>query len=304
MLKKKTQSLTRRHTRLAACATLVMLMPLLAACTSPPDAATTKQSLTEVVEDPTQPDAADELDIDAEPEPIVEPMECSRYLVITARGTGEPAKKQLLAPATRAIASARPDETTVMDLDYPADTDVKEGGTIGARTLIDTLNVQTDTCPEQRFVLLGYSQGALVIGDALSAPEFRLVGATVGELTADAAERILAIVFFGNPRFVGGEPYDTGSFDPDLNGLLPRPPATLEAFADRLKDYCVKRDFVCQSSLDLDEEGHVAYYDNGMPLDGAAFVITRLPPVSDVLESEASGDEPQQEAQEPPTPVR
>lgn len=293
----------RKSSIVAALAVLLIATPALAGCSSPPDAATTKESLTEVTEDPTPPEAAEDLDADTEPAPIVEPLECSTYLVLTARGTGEPAQKQLLGPVTRTISESRPNETIVVDLEYPADTDVKEGGTIGVRTLIDTLNVQTVECPEQNFILLGYSQGALVIGDALAAPEARLVGNTVGGLTSEAADRVLAVVLYGNPRFVGSEPFNAGTFDPSMNGLLPRPPGSLDAFADRLRDYCVKRDFVCQSSLDLDEEGHVAYYDNGMQQDGAAFVITELPPLTE--ESDVEEDEAPRAPDAPtPTPAR
>lgn len=260
----------------------------LAACSPTIDPAVTRESLSEVTEDPAPPDAAQELDAELEPEPVVDPLECSPYLVITARGTGEPSRGQLLSPVAKAISEARPGEVERLDLDYPADSDVKEGGTVGARTLIDTLNVQTDTCDEQRFILLGYSQGALVVGDALSAPEARLVGGTVGEVSEAAAERVFAVVFYGNPRFVGSEPFDYGSYSPQLNGILPRPPGSLDAYADRLRDYCVAGDFVCQSSLDLDEGPHVEYYTNGMPQDGAAFVITRLDPPRDTSSSDAS----------------
>lgn len=260
-------------------ALLLLGVPLLAGCTTPPDAATQKQALTEVTQDPTPPEAAEELDVDVEPEPVVEPVECTRYLLITARGTGEPPKRQLLGPVTRAVSESRPDEMQTVDLDYPADTDVKEGGTVGVRTLVDTLNVQAEACPEQQFVLLGYSQGALVIGDALADPEYRLVGTTVGQLDAGTADRILAIVMFGDPRFVGSEPFASGSFSTIVNGLLPRPPGALDAFADRIRDFCVAKDFVCQSTFNLDEEGHVAYYDNGMQREAATFVLTKLPPL-------------------------
>ncbi|MFC7765312.1 cutinase family protein [Leucobacter soli] len=176
------------------------------------------------------------------------------------------------------IAESRPDEVQTVDLDYPADAEVKIGATRGARILIDTLNVQADACPEQRFILLGYSQGALIVGDAIASPEVRLIGASVGELAPDAAERVLAVVLYGDPRFRGAESYDVGDFDPSVNGVLPRPAGSLDAFADRLRDYCVSGDIVCQSGFDLDESGHVAYYSNGMQQDGAAFVITRLGP--------------------------
>lgn len=282
-----------RRTRLiAAVGALLLTMPLLSGCSSPPDPQVAREALSEVTADPTPPEAESEYDVSVSPDPIVEPIECSPYLVITARGTGEPSRGQLLGPVVRAISDARPDEVEHLDIDYPADTDVREGGTYGARFLIDTLNVQAEACPEQGFILLGYSQGALVIGDALGKPEYRLVGATVGEVSDEASERILGIVFYGNPRFNGEATYSAGTFDTSLNGLLPRPNGGLDRYAEVTRDYCVARDFICQSSLDLHEEGHVAYYENGMQQDGAAFIITLLPPIveSDDEDESAEGE--------------
>lgn len=225
-------------------------------------------------------EADEQYDSHLHPDPIVDPMECSGHLVVTVRGTGEPPKGQLLGPVAREIAKARPLEVETVDLDYPADTDVNEGATFGVRLLVDTLNVQAEQCPEQTFVLLGYSQGALIVGDALSSPDLRLVGQTVGELSEPAADRIRAIVLFGNPRFIAGKPYDAGNYSESLGGILPREPGSLTEFADRMRDYCVAGDFICQSSLDLDEEGHVQYFENGMQQVAAQFVIARLAPAT------------------------
>lgn len=284
---------------------------LTAACSQGPDPEETRESLSEVTREPSPPEAATEYDAELHPEPIVEPRDCSPYLVITARGTDEPEDDQLLTPVAEMISEARPGEVDVMNLDYPADTEVKEGGTLGVRTLIDTLNVQTEACPEQSFVLLGYSQGALVTGDALVAPDVRLVGGTVGELLPESVDRIRAIVFYGDPRFVGGEPFNFGTDGSAVNGLLPRPLGSLDAFADRIRDYCVPEDFVCQAAIDaaeldgatdgvgLDEEGHVRYFKNGMQHDGAAFAITQLdppaPPDPENAEEESAEEEGDEE---------
>jgi len=265
-----------RPTAAFAAALGIGLSLLLAGCAPATDPEETRDSLKQVTEDPAPPEADDEFSAELHPEPIVEPIECTEFLVITARGTGEPSTNQLLSPVAKTIAKARPKLVEQLDLDYPADTDVKEGGTEGARRLVDTLNVQAEACPDQRFVLLGYSQGAMLVGDALSDPETRMVGETVGEVTEDAAKRIRAIVLYGDPRFVGAAPYNAGSFDPAINGVLPRPADALDAYADRLRDYCVAQDFVCQGSFDLDEQGHIDYFDNGMQADGAAFAITKL----------------------------
>ncbi len=277
---------------------------LVAGCATVQDAKATRDSLTEVTEDPSIPSAAEQYDATLSPEPIVDPVVCSDYLVVTVRGTGEPTEGQMLSPVARMIAQARPgatqggDEPTetpevsgepdevvdadtiagaqILDLDYPADTNVKEGSTEGVRMLIDTLKVQSQACPDQTFVLLGYSQGALIVGDALAAPDARMVGATTGEIPQAAADRIRAIVLYGDPRFVGDKTYNVGSFSPLVNGVLPRPVDSLNAYTDRLRDYCANKDFICQSSLDLNETGHVAYFENGMQQDGAAYAISLL----------------------------
>nr|WP_243752313.1 cutinase family protein [Leucobacter weissii] len=246
-------------------------------CAPDPAPEDMRESLMEVVEDPTPPKAAETYDARLHPDPIADPVECAPYLVVTARGTGESSEEHMLSPLTRVVSDARPGEVLTLDLDYPADSDMNEGGTRGVRLLIDTLGVQAEACAEQRFVLIGYSQGAMVVGDALAAPATRLVGATTGELAPGVADRILAVVLYGNPRFTSSETYSFGTFDAGVDGLLPRQAGSLAGFADRLRDYCVAWDFVCQRSLDLDGGAHGTYYDNGMLLDGAAFVIVRLP---------------------------
>jgi len=264
------------RTRRAFRAVPVAIALLLAtACSQVPEPEENIDSLTSVTEAPEESSELDQFDATLHPDPIADPMECSRLLVVMARGTGEPAKGQLLSPVSRAIEKEDPDAIKTLNLDYPADTNVNEGGTEGVRRLIDTLNVQADHCPAQRFALLGYSQGALVIGDALSEPAMRLVGENAGELTDQAGSAVLAVVLYGNPRFSPSEPFDEGDFDASLSGILPRQPDGLAPYADRVRDFCVARDFICQSSLDLDEEGHVTYYKNGMQQEGAEFVLEK-----------------------------
>lgn len=284
------------------------LLLALAGCSQVPDPEENIDSLTSVTEAPAPPAAAEEYDIEANPEPIVEAMTCTPYLVVTARGTGEPNKGQLLSPVARAVKKALPNEVTVLDLDYPADTDVNEGGTYATRLLLDTLNVQAEACPKQEFALLGYSQGALIIGDALSPVDARLVGATVGELSEEAQQRILAVVLYGNPRFNGEEPYDVGSFDEKLGGILPRTAGSLEPYAERIQDFCVKGDFICQSNMELDEKGHVAYFKNGMQQEGANYVIAKIT-LSKALKALTPGDAatdstPGETATPPTTPAQ
>lgn len=270
--------------------TVGCLVLTLSACATPADPEVTREALTEAAQAPAPEKEAKAEEAEAEPLEL-EALECLPYLVVTARGTGEPSRGQLLSPVARAIDEARPEQVVHADLQYPADTDVNGGASLGVRLIVETLNLQALECPKQQFVLLGYSQGAMVIGDALSTPEDRLVGTMADELGADAAAAISAVVFYGDPRFVGAEEFNVGSYDDGRDGLLPRPTGSLDKFADRIRDYCVLDDFICQATtFDLDEAGHVEYFNNGMQQDGAAFAITKLPPLAKSLQDEQKND--------------
>jgi hypothetical protein len=254
-------------------------------CASELDPMEVSESLAQVTETPPSPDEVGAYDAEANPDPVVEALECSPYLVVTARGSGEPSNAQLLSPVAKQISKARPGEVTTVDLDYPADTNVRQGGTRGVRVLIDTLNVQSETCPEQQFVLMGYSQGAMVVGDALATPDRRMLGEAAGEVQAKAVKQVLAAVFYGDPRFTGVESFNVGSFDPELNGIMPRQVGALDTYAESITSFCVEGDAVCQASLNIGASPesastaqlqHIAYYSNGMQEKGAATVIAAL----------------------------
>ncbi|WP_157487158.1 cutinase family protein [Leucobacter salsicius] len=281
------------HRLARAAIAAVFFAVTLAGCAAPADPGVARDALQEAAQAPAPEHEAKADEAEAEPLEL-EPLECLPYLVITARGTGEPHRGQLLSPVSRAIAEARPDQAVRTDLDYPADTDINGGASLGVRTLVTMLNLQAQTCPEQKFVLLGYSQGAMVVGDALSEPAARFVGTKADELRPEAAAAVSAIVFYGDPRFVGAEPFNDGSYDETRDGLLPRPAGSLEEFADRLRDYCVSDDFICQATTaGLDEAGHVEYFDNGMQQDGAAFAITQLAPLTKTAQDAKKSGETQ-----------
>ncbi|MFI6572507.1 cutinase family protein [Nocardia fluminea] len=75
------------------------------------------------------------------------------------------------------------------------------------------------TCPDQRFVLVGYSQGADVVDNAIgiSSVGAEVGGPIVATLPPQLEARIAAILLFGNPiRGIGKEvtgPYAERTFD-------------------------------------------------------------------------------------------
>ena len=213
-------------------------------------------------------------------------MECTGYLLVTVRGTGEPLdRSNLLGPVAEQIAAAYPGETRHYDVPYPAsaeslstapgDAYFGESADEGVRLVLNELNAAAEQCPQQRSVVMGFSQGALVVGDALISPDRRDAGKDEGELSSRSAENVTAALIYGDPRFVGSEPFNAGTYDSSVNGMLrPRSPGDLEAFADRLRSYCVAHDFVCQSGGQFDP--HISYFTNGMREEGAQFVLGLL----------------------------
>lgn len=214
-------------------------------------------------------------------------LRCTDYLLVTVRGTSErlDSDTSLLTPVAQQIAQSKPERTSLIDLPYSATAEDLHEGTEGAdfgatadqgvAMLVRLLNQAATTCPEQQTVLMGYSQGALIAGDALLAPALRRAGKATAALSKRAAEHVRAVVLYGDPRFVGTDPFNAGTYDRHLDGWGgPRRPSDLSAFAPRIRDFCLAHDFVCQAGGQF--QPHLAYYGNGMRAEGAAFILGRL----------------------------
>jgi hypothetical protein len=97
----------------------------------------------------------------------------------------------------------------------------------------------TGECPGSRIGVIGYSQGAQVVGDVFSKK--------VGGLTARQLSQVKAVVLVADPRFNSQEPYDHGGFRKGRNGLLgARSPGDLAAVAGKIAAWCRRDDIVCQ----------------------------------------------------------
>ncbi|MCP2342583.1 cutinase family protein [Actinomadura rupiterrae] len=198
---------------------------------------------------------------------------CAPVSVISARGTTEPQSgSHLLKPIGTKILKRVPG-ATYTELRYPASW-AKTSSNAGVTNLVKLLNDSARKCPKQRFVLLGYSQGAWVVGDALVAPAGRVSGKTAGLVGRAASGKIAAVAMFGDPRFNPKEPYDRGTFDRSKHGKIARPQGALSTYASRIQNYCNRGDLVCQTTGSWN--AHLAYFTNGTPNQALTFVLSRL----------------------------
>lgn len=90
---------------------------------------------------------------------------------------------------------------------YPANFNVSISSNKGATDVINRLNSQSKECPDQKFAIAGYSQGAGVMHLALGPSDVKMPYITEPKpiLDKSARAKIIAAVMFGDPGFKGTE---------------------------------------------------------------------------------------------------
>jgi len=119
------------------------------------------------------------------------PTGCSKYEILIARGTGELGDFGFIVgdPLLKRVRQALP-EVRGYAVQYPANMDANSART-GAADVISRLQKQHKACPTQKFAVVGYSQGSMVMRSALTDAK------KVGE---SAFKQIVAGAMFGGPR--------------------------------------------------------------------------------------------------------
>jgi cutinase len=164
---------------------------------------------------------------------------CSDVEVIAARGTGEPGRLGSIVgdPFARAVTQALSGEqVTSYAVDYPANWLLNYRA--GSQDIIEHTSEQSAACPDQEFVLVGYSQGAMATQSALSS------------LPDDVDAKVRAVVLFGNPFL--------------------RTPLARE-YQDRTMNFCANGDPFCDGGFNM--LAHLSYGSNVG--EGAAFVASQ-----------------------------
>ncbi|MGK3206244.1 cutinase family protein [Amycolatopsis sp. MEPSY49] len=184
---------------------------------------------------------------------------CTDVDVPVARGTFEPGTLGFIVgdPVYQAVQNRlRPRSTSSYRVDYPADLGEPASVQKGNTDLVDHVKAQAAACPQQRFVLVGYSQGANVVDNSLGISSDGAVvgGPIVATIPAELAPRVAAVLLFGNPiRAIGRQV--TGTYQ------------------SRTKDYCADGDPVCQPG-GANFLAHLSY--GGDASDAAAFAAGKL----------------------------
>jgi cutinase len=176
---------------------------------------------------------------------------CPDVEVAFARGTGEAAGLGITGrPFASSLASALSGySVNAYAVDYAANAAQTSAGP-GATDMVEHVTSVAADCPNTRFVLGGYSQGATVTDIAIGIR----AGTTSGQsVPAELSDRVAAIVVFGNPLGMMGRTIAQSS----------------STYASRAKEYCNNGDPICGGGASM--AAHLTYASNGSTTDGAQF---------------------------------
>ncbi|KAK1658178.1 Alpha/Beta hydrolase protein [Colletotrichum godetiae] len=142
------------------------------------------------------------------------------------------------------------------DIVYPAtDESGSDSYFVGVRDGAKQIISYAEACPESKIVLMGYSQGAMVLGDILAGGGDGNILGNYTKPQFDAhtvGNHIAAILLYGNPRHMPNQTYNVGDASAfGATGKYPRTAGQLASFniyADRVHDYCNYHDGVCDAS--------------------------------------------------------
>ncbi len=187
---------------------------------------------------------------------------CPDVELVFARGTSEPAGIGRVGQALHDQLQASLGDRTlgVYAVNYPASYDFL-GAADGANDATNRIAQVVETCPNTRFVLGGYSQGAAVVDMLLGIPP---LGNKVGEVGSappmpqSLASRVAAVAVFGNPSTKFGLPVS----------------AAVEPFSGKGIDLCANGDPIC--SQGRNPFAHTSYEKTDMVGQAAGFVSSLL----------------------------
>jgi cutinase len=183
---------------------------------------------------------------------------CTNVEVLAARGTGEPQSGSLIMGGL-SNGIAQRTQGDVYQVRYPAGVDYLNGPNQGATDALARLTARAAACPNQKYVLTGYSEGAMVMT------------VLMGRIPAALQPRVVAAVLYGNPYFKPGSPSAAGSGKASARGLVPvlGVPA---AFAGKTRDFCSTGDPVCGGGANV--LAHVGY--GQYQAEGIAFAVSKV----------------------------
>ncbi|QRV84366.1 cutinase [Ceratobasidium sp. AG-Ba] len=179
---------------------------------------------------------------------------CSSLQLVHVAGTTEIGLGIVGTPLAAALASAVPG-TTTNSITYDTSAEYVVTVAAGAAITEGYLSLQSARCPNQRFVLSGYSKGALVLHST--------------SLSSSLKSKVLAVLVFGDPARNINSPWPINSPSVDL---APKDGSTS---SQNVASFCNTGDLFC-AIPGYSLPAHLAYPTDGSIGVAASFVKARV----------------------------
>jgi hypothetical protein len=172
---------------------------------------------------------------------------CPDAHIVVTRASTEAPGEGIIGSLASAVTRASKQKITVEATDYPAALNpYPPSVAAGTKALTTELTNEAKNCPNTKIVMMGYSQGAHVIGDVLAGTG-REAGFTQSAAISSAiSDKVKAVILMGDPRYLPGKSFNAGTSK--TKGLFPRGnDALLDPLAARIQSYCDTGDTFCAS---------------------------------------------------------
>ncbi|KAE8153331.1 acetylxylan esterase precursor [Aspergillus avenaceus] len=174
---------------------------------------------------------------------------CVKIHIISARQSNSWPGEGRMGELSAAIIQKVPNADSEA-LDYPAYGDLwRYRGSVlaGDTAMVHAISAYIFRCPDSKIVLLGYSQGAHIIGDTLCGSIVELGFAQSAPINDTLGSKIIAAVSMGDPSFFAGLSYNNGTNKVN-SGWFARRNNTVCAKYDAARvSYCDVGDKFCAS---------------------------------------------------------
>ncbi|MEU8816864.1 cutinase family protein [Actinoplanes sp. NPDC048796] len=176
---------------------------------------------------------------------------CAAVHIIATRASTERPGAGIIGSLVSSVQRASRQTVSTEATDYPAVLNpYGPSVSAGVRALTGQITAKAAACPDTKLVLMGYSQGAHVIGDVLAGSGRQAVSTPNQALDARLAAKVTAVILMGDPRYVAGKSFNAGTSR--TNGLFARGnDAALDGFAAKIQSYCDTGDNFCARGASL-----------------------------------------------------
>ncbi len=199
---------------------------------------------------------------------------CAPATVLAARASTERQGEGTIASLVDKIQASVNAGVTESAVVYPATlNNYANSAAQGDSAMKSELQTIVNNCPNQKVVIVGYSQGAQLVGDVLGGGGGGSLGAATAPSPSSVTSHIIAAIQFGDPRHLPNKSFNQGTAK-GATGLFPRPASeSIDAFSAILQSYCDTGDPFCASGNNL--AAHLDY-DQKYDTQAAAFVKGKL----------------------------